>query len=43
MAVEMGQEYGLSDEEIIKQMQEKIGLTLEKAKAYLKQYGKQLV
>ena len=43
MAVEMGQEYGLSDEEIIKQMQEKLGLTLEKAKAYLKQYGKQLV
>ena len=43
MAVEMGQEYGLSDEEILKQMQEKIGLTLEKAKVYLKQYGKQLV
>ena len=43
MAVEMGQEYGLSDEEILKQMQEKIGLTLDKAKAYLKQYGKQLV
>ncbi len=43
MAVEMRQEYGLNDEEILKQMQEKTDLTLEKAKAYLEQYGKQLV
>ncbi len=43
MIVELGQEYGLSDEEILKQMQEKIGLSLEQAMAYFKQYGKQLV
>ncbi len=43
MIVVLGQEYGLNDAEILKQMQEKIGLTLEKAKAYLEQYSKQLV
>lgn len=43
MIVELGQEYGLDDGEILKQMQEKIGLSLDKAKSYLKQYGKQLV
>ena len=43
MIVELGQEYGLDDGEILKQMQEKIGLSLDKAKFYLKQYGKQLV
>ena len=37
MIVVLGQEYGLNDAEILKQMQEKIGLTLEKAKAYLEQ------
>lgn len=41
--VEMGQEYGLDDAAILKRMQEKIGLSLEQAVAYLKQYGKQLV
>ncbi len=43
MVVELGQEYGLDDEVILKQMQEKIGLSLEKAKFYLAEYGKQLV
>ncbi len=43
MIVELGQEDGLDDELIIKRMQEKIGLSLEQAMAYLKQYGKQLV
>lgn len=40
MVVELGQEYGLDDEMILKQMQEKIGLSLEKAKFYLGQYGR---
>ena len=43
MIVELGQEDGLDDEIIIKRMQEKIGVSLEQAMAYLKQYGKQLV
>lgn len=43
MIVELGQEYGLDEGEILQQMQEKIGLSLDKAKSYLKQYGKQLV
>ena len=43
MIVELGQEDGLDDTIIIKRMQEKIGLSLEQAMDYLKQYGKQLV
>lgn len=43
MIVVLGQEYGLNDEEILKQLQEKIGVSLEQAMAYLKQYGKQPV
>lgn len=43
MVVKLGQEYGLDDEVILKQMQEKIGLSLEKAKFYLGQYGRQPV
>lgn len=43
MIVELGQEDGLDDAIIMKRMQEKIGLSLEQAMAYLKQYGKQLV
>lgn len=43
MIVELGQEYGLNDEEILHQMQEKIGLSFEQAMVYFKQYGKQLV
>lgn len=42
--IEMGQEVGLDDSEILKKLQEKIiGLPLKRAEAYLKQYGKQLV
>ena len=37
--VELGQENGLDDEVILKQMQEKTGLSLEKAILYLAQYG----
>ena len=43
MLIEMGQEYGLDDMAILKRMQEKIGLSLEQAVSYLKQYGKRLV
>ena len=43
MIVELGQEDGLSDEAVLNRLQEKIGLSLEEAKAYLEQYGKQLV
>lgn len=43
MIVEMGQEVGFNDQEILQKLQEKIGLSLEDAKAYLDQYGKQLV
>ena len=43
MIVELGQEDGLSDEAVLNRLQEKIGLSLEEAKEYLEQYGKQLV
>ena len=43
MIVELGQEDGLDDAMVVKRMQEKIGLSLEEAKGYLRQYGKQLV
>lgn len=43
MVIVLGQEDGLDDAIIIKRMQEKIGLSLEQAVAYLKQYGKQIV
>ena len=43
MVIEMGQEVGLDDLEILQKLQEKIGLSLEDAKAYLEQYGKQPV
>ncbi len=40
--IEMGQEIGLADSEIIKKLQEKIiGLPLKRAEAYLEQFGKQ--
>lgn len=42
MLIEMGQEVELDDLEILQKLQEKIGLSLEDAKAYLEQYGKQL-
>ena len=38
MIVELGQEDGLDDATIIRRMQEKIGLSLEQAMAYLEQY-----
>ena len=41
--IEMGQEFGLDDAAILKRMQDRIGLSLEQASAYLKQYGKSLV
>ncbi|MCI8781949.1 MAG: hypothetical protein HFG83_10075 [Dorea sp.] len=41
--IEMGQEFGLDDAAILKRLQEKIGLSLETAAAYLEQYGKQFV
>jgi len=40
--IEMGQEVGLDDDAILKSLQEKVGLSLEKATAYLEQYGKAL-
>ena len=43
MIVEIGQEDGLDDTAILKRLQDKVGLSLEKAAAYLKKYGKQLV
>ena len=43
MLIEMGQEDGLDDTIILERLQEKIGLSLEAATAYLEQYGKQLV
>lgn len=41
--IEMGKEFGLDDAAILKRMQDRIGLSLEQASAYLKQYGKSLV
>ena len=43
MIIEMGQEFGLDDTAILTRLQEKIGVSLERAKAYLVEYGKQLV
>ena len=40
--IEMGQEFGLDDADILKRLQEKTGLSLEVAVSYLEQYGKQL-
>lgn len=43
MLIEMGQEEGLDDVAILKKMQDKVGVSLEQATAYLEQYRKQLV
>ena len=43
MIIEMGLEDGLDDTIILKRLQDKVGLSLEKAAAYLKEYGKQPV
>lgn len=41
--IEMGQEFGLDDAAILTKLQEKIGLSIEKAVDYLEKYRKQLV
>lgn len=41
--IEMGQEFGLNDSAILTRLQEKIGVSLERAETYLKMYGKQFV
>ena len=41
--IEMGQEEGLEDSVILARLPEKIGVSLERAKAYLAEYGKQFV
>ena len=41
--IEMGKEFGLDDEVILRRLKERIGLSLEEATAYLDQYKKQLV
>lgn len=41
--IEMGQEFGLDDAAILKRMQDSIGLSMEQASAYLKQFRKSLV
>ncbi len=40
MIIELGQEDGLDNTAIIKRLQRKIGISFEKAAAYLEQYGK---
>lgn len=39
----MGQEFGLDDTAILKRLQEKTGISLETATAYLERYGRRLV
>lgn len=41
--IEMGREVGWDDEVILKNLQEKVGLSQEAATAYLEQYKKSLV
>ena len=43
MIIELGQEDGLSGDVIIERLQKKTGVPYEKAKAYLEQYGKQIL
>ncbi|MCI8731280.1 MAG: hypothetical protein HFH59_05380 [Lachnospiraceae bacterium] len=38
--IEMGREFGLDDAAIMKRLQERTGLSIEMASAYLEQYGK---
>ena len=38
--IEMGREFGLDDAAIMKRLQERTGLSIERASAYLEQYGK---
>jgi hypothetical protein len=41
--VEMGQEVGWDDAEILERLQKKLNVSLERATDYLNQYGKVLV
>lgn len=39
----MGHEYDMDNAAILKKLQDKVGLSLEKVMAYLEKYGKQLM
>ena len=41
--IQMGQEFGLSDIDILNRLQDKLSLSVEKAQEYFEMYGKQLV
>ena len=41
--IEMGIEFGLSENDIIKRLQNKLNLSLQKAQEYLEMFGKQTV
>lgn len=43
LLIELGQEEGIDDAALLKRIQERIGVSLEQAAAYLEQYGKQPV
>ncbi|MCI8938488.1 MAG: hypothetical protein HFH12_00615 [Dorea sp.] len=43
LLIELGQEEGLDDAALLKRIQERIGVSLEQAAAYLERYGKQTV
>jgi hypothetical protein len=43
MIIEMGQDDGLSDTQILERLQKKLNLSEEAAATYLEQYGKVLV
>jgi hypothetical protein len=43
MLIEMGQEDGLNDADILERLQKKLNLSVETATDYLQQYGKALV
>ena len=43
LLIELGQEEGLDDATLLKRIQERIGVSLEQAAAYLERYGKQTV
>ena len=40
MLIKLGQKDGLSDAAILNSLQEEIGVSIERAEAYLQQYGK---
>ena len=41
--IEIGQEEGMDDATVLKRLQDKVGLSVEQATAYLEKYGKHLV